>query len=307
MSLPYPTSVVTPTAKPVALLFFLPGSGETGDGTNLAPLAVHGPLQLIANGVTWFSDAGVVVIGVMTTSDNKCDYSRLIATVQAAQTKYGIGPEATYITGLSLGGGFALNAVNRYPNSFAGALVAAPASTGPANPTAAFKGKVWIYQRAYDPVVPAAWSVGVPSNSSAIAPWPQAWMTSYTNAVPLDTHPDAITAYAHTGGPKLVGVKTLQTGLYNPVLGWVWAPSDFLAAARNLRAVVLDPYSTAHGGWDELYGTTPSSFRQGVFEAFLGITIPIPVPVPVPVPAPTLADYLAQARAALDAIEKLKP
>lgn len=320
----HPCLVILPSTPVQGMVVCCNGDAEVGDGSwdgtldasghplstptnQLALVFKAGPARLVDQGVSWFSDRGVIVVHPQ--SPGAWDDVKLFVTIQALVALYSLPPAApVFLTGLSAGGAGTWKCGKNHAAYFH-ALSPIAGSTYPGGPLPTqFAGtRVWAFHSANDNTVPVAWDVGVPTAFAGTAPWPLAWVDEISGVPILDTHPDHPTAVAHTGGPKIFGITHDYTASFDPATGWTWAPG--IAAPTSKLAITI--FATGdHDAWDRAYGTGLADFNSVFWNWAIGSAVTVYAPPPPVVPkvtAPQLAAVAAAvagvgtARAALDA------
>ncbi|OZC04528.1 hypothetical protein BSZ36_01170 [Rubricoccus marinus] len=142
------------------LLVFLHGAGERGD--SLAAVGVHGPLKERREG----RDLPFVIAAPQVPEGGRWTMGRVAAAMDAAQEAYRIDADRVYVTGLSMGGYGAWEAIERLPERIAAALIVC----GGGNPIgigAAREVPVWNVHGALDSVVPISQSTAMVSRLRA--------------------------------------------------------------------------------------------------------------------------------------------
>lgn len=266
------------TATPLAgktytkLFIFLPGSGEVGDGSAAAmeSLAIHGPIAPYRAGVTWFDDNGILVAAIQPPA--AVNFGTLQTTIKWLQAHFGITAAHTYLSGLSLGGGWAVSYVSRV-GGIAGVLAIEPTSYGPATVANFANCKLTFYTNADDGTGTTSWVTGCPDGGAVTfvdaTGKNSGWLQSICGICPLDNHPEHPVAIAHGGGPKFSAITTLRTGLWSNG-AWTWVNGTDLVSPATHR-VVYSP-TGGHSGWDAIYGLNAASFQPSIMSAFLEVT-----------------------------------
>lgn len=142
------------------LLVFLHGAGERGD--SLAAVGVHGPLKERREG----RDLPFVIVAPQVPEGGSWTVGRVAAAMDAAQEAFRIDADRVYVTGLSMGGYGAWEAIERLPERIAAALIVC----GGGNPIgigAAREVPVWNVHGALDSVVPISQSTAMVSRLRA--------------------------------------------------------------------------------------------------------------------------------------------
>lgn len=102
-------------SKTFPLLVMLHGDGERGNGTNqLNRLLTHGPVKMVNDG-TW-SPPQPMIIGSPQSETNGYNIPNVRSYIEYMMANYPVDPNRVYITGISMGGGDALNYIGTYKN-----------------------------------------------------------------------------------------------------------------------------------------------------------------------------------------------
>lgn len=273
----YPLLVAVPASySSPSLVIQLHGAGEVGNGSyngtlvyaagtnEVALTLVHGALECVNNGVTWFASNNVIVAAPQTPTT--WNTTTLDNTVAALIAEFGVNTSRICVTGLSLGGGGAWAYGVAHP-SRCYSLVPIAGSLQPAATPITVLGsvKVMAVHNAADPTVPIVWDVGT---AFASQPWFTAWLYQITGVEATANHPDSPTWSTHSGGPHLNGVTTTNTANWTGS-AWVWTAGATLPTSSP--AIQVYP-TAAHGGWDETYGTGPSDFGLAFWQWALGVS-----------------------------------
>lgn len=274
----YPLLVAIPTTySSPALVVTLHGAGETGNGsydgtlvynssTNaVAAVLVHGALQCVNNGVTWFADNNVIVAGPQTGAT--WNTTTLDTTITKLVAEFGVNTSRICVTGLSLGGGGAWNYGKDHPSRLYSLAPIAAASFPPVGSLTQFGSiKVYAVQDGDDGTVPPVWLYGTTAVFTAQI-WLQAWLYEITNVCPLDNHPDMPTYSVHASYPHFNGVVSTYTGNWNGT-AWAWSGG---ATVPNTNLGTTLYKNGGHGGWDPTYGTGPADFNTAFWMWAVGI------------------------------------
>ena len=284
----YPLLVAVPSAySNPSLVVTLHGATETGNGTYngtlvynsstnaIAATLVHGALECVNNGVTWFADNNVIVAAPQTTST--WNTTTLDTTVAALIAEFGVNTSRICITGLSLGGGGAWNYAKNFPSRcYSVVPIAAALFPGSGTLPQFSTIKTYAVQDGDDPTVPPCWLYGTTAVFSA-QPFLTAWLYEITGSCSLDNHPDSPTYSVHASYPHFNGVVSTYTGNYNGS-AWIWTAG----ATMPTGTLGTTLYQTGgHGGWDQTYGTGPGDFNTTFWTWALGV-VPTPAGFPDP-------------------------
>lgn len=277
----YPLLVAIPSSySSPSLVITLHGAGETGDGSSdgtliysssnqIAATLVHGALQCVNGGVTWFADHNVIVAAPQTTAS--WSNTTLNATRAALIAEFGCNPSRVMICGLSLGGGGAWNYASHFPaNVYSCVPVAAASAPGAGSLASTFAGiKTYYVSDGNDGTVPQCWNYGTTAIFTA-QPYLTAWLYEITGVCPLDNHPDSPTYSVHASYPNFNGVTGLYSSNWN---GSAWAWTSGATVPTGMLGTTLYP-TGGHGGWDATFGTGPSDFNTAMWTWALGVTSP---------------------------------
>lgn len=277
----YPLLVSIPSSySSPSLVITLHGAGEVGNGSydgtlvysstnQIALTLVHGALQCINNGVTWFGDNNVIVAAPQTAST--WSIFTLDNTITALVAEFHINTARICLTGLSLGGGGAWNYAKNFPSRLYSLCPIAAALFPNAGTLPQFNTiRTYYVSDGDDPTVPQCWNYATTAVFTA-QPFTQAWLFEITGICPLDNHPDHPTYSTHASYPHFNGVTGLYSSNWN---GTAWAWTSGAAVPTTMLGTTLYP-TGGHGGWDQTYGTGPGNFNTPFWVWFLGITAPL--------------------------------
>lgn len=277
----FPLLVAIPSSySSPSLVITLHGAGEVGNGsydgtliyssTNQVALTlVHGALQCVNNGVTWFADNNTIVAAPQCASSFAM--STLDNTISALIAEFHVNTARVCLTGLSLGGGAAWNYGEVHPSRLYSLAPVAGASFPPASPLTMFTMKVWAFHDSNDGTVPVAWDTGTLFPAQ---PLTTAWLYQITGVSCIDNHPQSPTWFTHAVAPQLTNgiVTATYTAGWNGA-AWSWVAGQTAPTTGNPSFTLYA--GGGHGGWDLTYGTGPSNFNTPFWVWFLGITAPL--------------------------------
>ncbi len=133
-----------------ALLLFLHGAGERGDG-ELEKVKIHGPPKQIKNGKKF----PCIVVSPQCKYGSWWEPWQLSALLDHVEANYKVDKDRVYVTGLSMGGYGTWNLAVREPNRFAAiAPICGGGDARVAKYTPAFKVPTWAFHGAKDAVIP---------------------------------------------------------------------------------------------------------------------------------------------------------
>lgn len=217
------------------VLVFLHGSGESGDGiTDLeAKMKAHGPAKLIAQGSTYFADAGMLVF--VPQSPEWWNPDGIHAFLDYLATNFRIDPRRVYLTGLSMGGGGTWSYASSHPHR-ATAILPICGAAGPGDGAPLVGVPTWAFHAWGDGTVPSSNSVG--------------WADHIADAIAGVDVPPVLTDYPHVGGDVNQAAAGDMTATFDGA-AFAWAEGTAAMGESNLRLTLYPDGS--HDSWTRTY------------------------------------------------------
>jgi MYXO-CTERM domain-containing protein len=217
------------------VLVVLHGIGEIGDGTTnlMGPMTANGPGRQIAQGSTWYGDAGMLVF--IPQSTEWWDATDMHAFLGYIAASFRVDPRRLYITGLSMGGGGTWDYVAAHPGRASAAVPICGASS-PGDGTPFVGTAVWAFHAWGDGTVPRADSVG--------------WVDAIGDATAGVDVANVLTDYPNQNGDPLAPAELEMTALFDGS-AFAWHDGVDTSGDSILRLTLYT--DNAHDSWSRTY------------------------------------------------------